>query len=273
MARGCVTATAGRRDAAAARVGIHHARSVLDALVSGYQRCVDLLSQPRSSGPLTQQFEMARVRAEVAFGIRQGTAPAITLTQDPARSDELIFGQALLELERQATAVGVTLTLIAPGYVLAARAKDAFVERVQRVAHDVAREFDDGRTIDYEIAIKQPSNPREIVVLLATDHPDDPFTYLVTWPVRTSDGERHFVFRCVEDGDSLDDIEPLLRASDRLGAASMADAPAALAIDEASTRLTTGSSALPACGGRGLRMMRSTTQDWNVVTRERDTAR
>ena len=201
-----------------------------DALVSGYQRCVEQLSQPQSSGTLTQQFDIARVRAEVVFGIRQGGTPAITIAQDSAGSDELIFGKVQLEFERQVTAVGVALTLVAPGYVLAGRAKDAFVERVQRIAREVAREFDDDRTIDYEMAIKQPSNPGQIVVLLAIDHPDDPFTYLVTWPVRTSAGERHFVFRCVEDDDSLDDIEPLLLASDRLGGVS--DGAASLAIDD-----------------------------------------
>jgi hypothetical protein len=226
---------ASRRRAGAARLprewGFTTLEVFADALVSGYQQCVELLAAPRLSGPLTQQFDLARVRAEVAFGIRQGGAPAITIAQETGAFDELIFGQMLIELERLPRAVGVTLTLLAPGYVLAARARDAFVTRAQRIADAIAREFEDDPSLDYALAIREPYKPAEIVAMLATDHPDDPFTYVVTWPVRTPDGERHFVFRCVEDDDSLDDIEALVRASDRVGAVSIASAPAA-SVDE-----------------------------------------
>jgi hypothetical protein len=202
-----------------------------DALVAGYRRCVELLAEPRAAAQLTQQFDIARVHADVAFGIRQGGTPAITVTHDTAGSDELIFGRMGIELERLRSRLGVTLTLVAPGYVLTGNARDAFVRRAQRVADQIAREFDD-TSVDYGLAIRQPHNAKEIVVMLTTEQPDDPFTYLVTWPVRSPHGERHFVFRCVEDDDSLGEIEALVRASDRVADVSVASAAASSFVDE-----------------------------------------
>jgi hypothetical protein len=196
-----------------------------ESLVAGYTRSLALLAESKASGPLTQQFDLTAVRAEIAFGLRQRAAPSVVVAQEDDLSDALVSGQVLLEVERLRTAIGVTLTLVAPGYVLAPRAKDAFVARAQRVARDIAHAFHDDSSVDYVQAITHPSRRAEIVVLLSAEDADDAFDYLVTWPVNTTDGERHFVFRCREDRDSLDDIDAIVRASDRLGTISIPNEP------------------------------------------------
>jgi len=203
-------------------------------LVSGYQQCVSLLSQPRSSGPLTQQFDLARVQAEVAFRMRQrqGGAPMVSIVDEPDEPQDLVSGRVRLELERLSNAIGVTLTLVAPGFVLSSHARDGFVKRAQEIADKIADEFRHDHSVDYVLAIKQPYNAAQIVVLLSIENPGDPFKYLVTWPIRTAEGERHFVFQCREDKSSLDDIKAIVRASDRLAAVSLLSTLDASQIDD-----------------------------------------
>jgi hypothetical protein len=203
-------------------------------LVSGYQQCVGLLSEPRSSGPLTQQFDLARVQAEVAFRMRQrqGGAPVMSIIEDLDEPQDLVSGRVRLELERLSNAIGVTLTLVAPGFVLSSLARAAFVKRAQGIAEKIADEFRHDHSVDYLLAIRQPHNAAQIVVLLSIEKPGDPFKYLVTWPVRTAEGERHFVFQCREDKSSLDDIKAIVRASDRLDAVSLLSTLGASQIDD-----------------------------------------
>jgi hypothetical protein len=202
-------------------------------LVTGYERCAELLSERRAVGPLTQQFDVARVVAEVMFGIRQQGAPSITIADDVGAGEDLIHGRVAIELERGPSAIAATLTLLAPGFVLSARARDAFVERAQDVSEKIARAFRDDSAIDYLAAVKQPPDAGRIVVLLSVEKPGEPFKYLATWPIRDAQGRsRHFVFRCREDNASLDDFEAVMFASEDLDVVSVGHTPGLTTIDD-----------------------------------------
>jgi hypothetical protein len=186
-------------------------------IVEGYQQCIGTLAGLQSPRAIGQAFDITDVAARVAFGLRQGDVPRVSIAQQDDEEGRLIEGRIALEFERLPTAIGVTLTLIAPGFVLAASARDAFIERAQKSARDIADQFRDHDAIDYVGAIMRPQDPRRIVVTLWTEKPGDPFRYLATWPVRVDGVERHFVFRCREDKEKLGDIKEVMRATSSMG--------------------------------------------------------
>lgn len=209
-------------------LGFTTLRLFAEAIIEGYRECINTLSpRPEDDVPLSPPppaFDLSDVTAGIAFTLRQGKTAGLTLDDDPGA---LVQGRVALEFERLATSIHVTLTLIAPGFVLAATARDAFIGRAQKSADDIADQFPDRQVVDYVGAIMRPEDPRRVVVTLWTEEPGKPFEYLATWPVRLAGAERHFVFRSREDGDKLGHITRVMSASANMATVNVMHAESA----------------------------------------------